>query len=174
VQDTNTPPKIESGAAEAFATLDKIARLGACASEDAPGGRRRRVSGVSQFQRGADAAGELAALAGEGAEFAVYLEPVPKPVRLTEEGSEADGHGGGDGAFTEDDLVDGAGRHAERAGHGVLRDTHGLEILFEQDLSRGDRWFHAANVVIEIMADGMIAMQVRKTIGRYAERIAVI
>ena len=35
--------KIESGAAEAFAALEKIAMLGACRSEDEPWGKRMSV-----------------------------------------------------------------------------------------------------------------------------------
>jgi len=38
------PLKIESGAAEAFAALDRIAMLGASGSEDEPWGRRMEAS----------------------------------------------------------------------------------------------------------------------------------
>jgi hypothetical protein len=41
---TACPRKIESGAAEAFAALDRIAMLGGCGSEDEPWGRRMEAS----------------------------------------------------------------------------------------------------------------------------------
>jgi hypothetical protein len=41
------PLMTESGAAEAFAALDKIAMLGACASEDEPWGRFGRLKALS-------------------------------------------------------------------------------------------------------------------------------
>ena len=66
---------------------------------------------------------------------------MPEVVALTEEGTEADGHGGGDGTLAVDDLVDGAGGDADGAGHGVLGDGHGFEILFEEDLAGGDSGF---------------------------------
>ena len=90
-------------------------------------------------ERGLDVGDELAPLTGEGAEFTLDLEAMPEVVGLTEERPEADGHGRGDGAFPEHDLIDGAGRNPDGPGHGVLGNSHGLEILFQQDFSGSDR-----------------------------------
>ena len=91
---------------------------------------------------GLDAGDEPIAFAGEGAEVAFRLDAVPECVGLAEEDAEADGHGWSDGPLAEDDLVDPPQRHADGAGHGVLRDAHGLEIFFQQDLAGGDGSFH--------------------------------
>jgi hypothetical protein len=78
------------------------------------------MSGVGKFLRRGDAGDELPAFFGQRAEVALDLKAMPEAFRLAEEGSEPDGHGRGDGAFAKDDFVDGAGRHADGAGHGVL------------------------------------------------------
>lgn len=96
--------------------------------------------------RGLDAGDEFLALAGEGAEVAFHLDAVPEGVGLAEKDTEADGHGWGDGALAEHDLVDCPWRHADGAGHGILRDAHGLEIFLQQDLAGSDGSVHGCNV----------------------------
>lgn len=95
---------------------------------------------------GLDAFDEALAFGSEGAEVALDLDAVPESVRLAEEGAKADGHGRGDGAFAEDDLIDGAGRHADGTGHGVLRDSEWLEILLQQDFTGGNGCFHGTSL----------------------------
>lgn len=58
---------------------------------------------------------------------------MPEGVGLAEEGSQADGHGRGDGAFAVDDLFDRLGRDADGACHRVLGDAHGGEVFLEED-----------------------------------------
>ena len=53
---------------------------------------------------------------GERPEIALDLDAVPEGFGPAEEGSEADGHGRGDGAFAVDDLVDRARREADVLG----------------------------------------------------------
>lgn len=103
-------------------------------------------SGVREFVGGADAGDELAAFFGENAEIAFDLKPMPETLGLAEEGAEADGHGRGDGPAPQNDFVDGAGRHSDGAGHGVLGDSHGLEIFLQQDLSGCNGRVHGYNV----------------------------
>jgi len=70
---------------------------------------------VEEFDR-LDPGGELFAVFGERPEIALDLDAVPEGVGLAEEGTEADGHGRGDGAFAVDDLVDRPGRDADGVG----------------------------------------------------------
>ena len=78
---------------------------------------------------GLDVGGELVAIFGKGAEIALYLDAVPEFGGLAEECSEADRHGGDDGAAGVNNFIDGSGCDADGAGHGVLRDTHGNEVF---------------------------------------------
>ena len=102
---------------------------------------------MGKFFGGGDSSGEFAALSGQTAEIALHLDAIPEILGLAEKGTEADGHGGSDGALPEHDFIDGTGWHTDGTGHGILRDTHGLEIFFEQDFARGNRWVHGHIVV---------------------------
>lgn len=95
---------------------------------------------------GLDAGDEFAALAGEGPEVAFHLDAVPEGVGLAEEDAETDGHGRGDGALAEHDLVDRPGRHADGAGHGILGNAHGLEVFLQQYFAGSDGSVHGCNV----------------------------
>lgn len=64
--------------------------------------------------------GEFLTILGQGAKVTLDLEAMPEFLRLAEEGSEADGHGGRDRSAGVDDLVDGTRRNADGTGHGVL------------------------------------------------------
>ena len=87
---------------------------------------------------GLDAGDGLFAFAGEGAEVAFHLDAVPEGVGLSEEGTEADGHRRSDGEFAEHDLVDGAQRHADGAGHGVLG-NFGMADSIRRHITRRSR-----------------------------------
>ena len=93
-----------------------------------------------------DTGDELLAFAGEDAEVAFHLDAVPEGVGLAEKNAEANGHGRSDGPLAEHDLVDRPRRHADGASHGVLRNTHGLEIFLQQDLAWGNTCLHGYNV----------------------------
>ena len=95
-------------------------------------------SGVRERLRGGDSGDELAALLGQGAEITLDLKPLPKALGLAEERSKTNGHGRGDGALAEENLIDGAWRHLDGAGHGVLGNPHGIEIFLQQDFSGCD------------------------------------
>lgn len=97
---------------------------------------------MGEFARGTDASGELAAFFGESAEVAFDLKPMPETLGLGEEGTEADGHDRGNGPASQNDLIDGAGRHTDGTSHGVLGDTHGIEVFLQQDLSGCDGRVH--------------------------------
>lgn len=79
---------------------------------------------------------------GQGAEVAFHLNAMPELGALGEKGADADGHGRGDGAFAEHDLVDGPRSHADGAGHGVLRNTHGLEVFLQENFAGWDGRSH--------------------------------
>lgn len=85
-------------------------------------------------------------LFGQCAEVALDLDAVPELGRLGEEGTETDGHGRGDGSLAKHDLVDCTRGHADGSGHGILRDTHGLKVFFQEYLTGGDGRVHAYNV----------------------------
>lgn len=89
--------------------------------------------------------GELLRLAGEGAEVALDLQAMPELGRLAKEGTEADGHGGGDRALAEHDFVDRAWRHTDGPGHGILGNAHRRQVLLEQDFPGCDRLGHGYN-----------------------------
>ncbi len=57
---------------------------------------------------------------GEAAEVTLDLESVPELVRLAEESAEANGHGGRNRPFAENDLIDCPWGNADRTGHSVL------------------------------------------------------
>ena len=88
----------------------------------------------------------MLAFAGKGAEVAFHLDAVPEGVGLAEKNAEADRHCRSDGPLVKHDLVDRPRRHADGAGHGVLRDAHGLEIVLQQDFAGGDGHFYGYNV----------------------------
>ena len=90
--------------------------------------------------------GELLVVFGQGTEVALDLDAVPEFRGLAEEDSKADGHGGRDGTAGVDNLVDGTGRDADGAGHGVLGDAHGNQVLLQEDLAGCDGWIHGYNV----------------------------
>ena len=118
----------------------------ACGKREGLPGEDGESVGGRQRGGGLDAGDELFAFAGEGAEVAFHLDAVPEGVGLSEEGTEADGHGRGDRSLAEHDLVDRPRRHADGAGHGVLGNAHGIEILLKQDLAGCDGSFHGCNV----------------------------
>lgn len=120
----------------------RVAAHGRFSARILSGGGSGRSGGGGDRVGGLDAEDEFLALAGEGAEIAFHLDAVPEGVGLAEEDAEADGHGGSDGSLAEHDLVDRARRHTDGAGHRVLRDAHGLEILLQQDLPRSDGSLH--------------------------------
>jgi hypothetical protein len=135
--------------------MSVLVREGESGGGSGEAGRRRRsasaflgmgCSGVGDFEGWADAGGEPLLLAGERAEIALYLKPVPEAVGLPEEGTEADGHRGGDDTLAKHDLVDRARGNPDGAGHRILREPHRLEVLFEEDFSWGDRRFHGYDV----------------------------
>ena len=95
---------------------------------------------------GADFGGELFSFFPQGTEVAFDLQAMPELGSLAEKGSETDGHDRSDRAVAEDDLVDRAGRHADGAGHGVLRNPHRGEVFLEQDFSGCDGRVHAYDV----------------------------
>lgn len=101
---------------------------------------------MSELGGGADFGGQAFLLFGQGAEVAFDLDAVPELGRLGEEGTETDGHGRGDGALAENDLVNGSRCHADGAGHGILRDAHGLKVFLQKYLTGGDGRVHAHNV----------------------------
>ena len=74
---------------------------------------RQRGGGLDSFH-------ECLAFFRKGAEVAFRLDTAPEVIGLSEKHSKADGHGGRDGSFPKDDLIDGAGRHADCACHGIL------------------------------------------------------
>ena len=90
--------------------------------------------------------GELLVVFGQGAEVALDLDAVPEFRGLAEEGSEADGHGWRDGTAGVDDLVNRTGSDADGAGHGILGNSHGNQVLFQKDLAGCDGWIHGYNV----------------------------
>ena len=73
-----------------------------------------------ELPRCGDAGDKLAALAGQRAEITFDLQAVPKPFGLSKEFAESDRHGWRDGAFSEDNFVDGTRGHTDGSGHGVL------------------------------------------------------
>lgn len=93
------------------------------------------MSFTYQFTRGLDLDGKLPASLVQSSEVTLNLKPMPELGGLAEEGTEADRHGGRDCPSAQDDLVDGAGRHADGAGHGVLRNTHREQVFFEEDFA---------------------------------------
>ena len=95
---------------------------------------------------GADFGGELLLLFAQRPEVALNLQPVPELGGLAEEGSEPDGHDGGDGTVAQHDLVDRAGRNTDGAGDGVLRNPHRGAVFLEQDFTGGDGWVHGYDV----------------------------
>ena len=62
-------------------------------------------------------------------EVALDLEPVPKFVRLAEERTKTDGHRRGNRKSSVDDFVDYPWGNADGASHGILRNSHGLEVF---------------------------------------------
>ena len=98
---------------------------------------------ASRLNEDFDDGGEAFAVFGQRAEVAFHLEAIPEVFGLPEEGAEADRHGRGDRAAAEDDFVDGARRHIDGAGHGILRDSHGFEVFLQQDFSGRDGRVHA-------------------------------
>ena len=93
---------------------------------------------MCQFGSRSDFGGEPFLLLRQCTEVALDLDAVPELRGLGEKGTEADGHGRGDGALAEHDFVDGARGHADSAGHGVLRNAHGLKIFLQEDLAGCD------------------------------------
>ena len=75
-------------------------------------------------------------------EVAFSLDTIPEFVGLSEEGSEADGHSGGDGASAADYLIDGSRGDADGASHGVLGYPHRREVFFKENLARRNRVAH--------------------------------
>lgn len=104
------------------------------------------LSRMTQFRGRPDLGRELLLFFGQGAEITFDLQAVPEFGGLAEKGTKADRHGGRDGALTENDLVNGAGRHAKGAGHGVLRNTHRQQVFFEEDFAGSDWRVHSHNV----------------------------
>ena len=90
--------------------------------------------------------GQLPNPTPQGTEIAFDLKPVPEIHGLPEKRPEADRHLRRDGALAMHDLVDRPWRHPDGAGHRVLRDVHGLEVVFEQDFAGSDRGIHECNV----------------------------
>ena len=90
------------------------------------------------LSRGLDAVGETSLVFGEAAKVALRLYPMPERIRLPEERSKAYRHGRGDGSSPMHNLVYRAWRDTDSARHGVLRNAHGLQVLFEQDFAGGD------------------------------------
>jgi len=91
-----------------------------------------------------DLGGETLSVFGQGTEVTFHLQTVPELGGLVEERAEANGHGRRDGAFAENDLVDGARGHANGSGHGVLGDTHGNEVLLKENFAEGDLALHVS------------------------------
>jgi hypothetical protein len=60
---------------------------------------------------------------------------VPELRRLTEKGPEADGHDRSDRSVPKHDLVDRAGCDADGAGHGVLGNSHRIEVFLKKDFA---------------------------------------
>ena len=83
-----------------------------------------------------DTGDELLAFAGEDAEVAFHLDAVPEGVGLAEEDTEAYGNGRSDGSLAEGRSIDRPRWHADGAGHGVLRNAHGLEVSSSRISSR--------------------------------------
>lgn len=81
-------------------------------------------------------------MASQSSEITFDLQTVPEFLGLPEERPETHGHGRGDGSFAEDNFIDGARGDTDRAAHGILRDAHGFEILFEKDFTGSDRCVH--------------------------------
>jgi len=100
------------------------------------------LRGTGNSHGGLDVGGEFFPVFGKGAEVTLDLDAVPEFRRLAEEGSEADGHGGGDGAAGVDDLVDGAGGDADGTGHGILGDAHGKEVFLKKNFAGCDGSVH--------------------------------
>ena len=95
---------------------------------------------------GDDVFRQLAGLVAKSAEVALHLNAMPKVWGLVKKRSKANRHGRGDGAFTQYNFVDGTWSHTNGPGHRILRDTHGLQVFFEQDFAGRDGSIHDYNV----------------------------
>ena len=95
-----------------------------------------------KFACGLNSGHQLPTLLSEGPEITFHLQSVPESLGLAEESSETDGHGRSDRSAAKNNCVNCARRHPDGPSHRVLGDTHGVEVLLEQNLSRRDRWGH--------------------------------
>ena len=76
------------------------------------------------------------------AEIAGGLDVEPELGALFEEFAEFERHFGRDAAATENDFVDASRTDAKGSCQRVLGNTHGHEIVFEQNFTEPDRGFH--------------------------------
>src|ERR1035437_10214413 len=112
------------------------------------GWRRSESSGsAGDGHGGLNVGGELVVGFGQGTEVALDLDAMPEFRGLSEEGTKADGHGGRCGSAGVDNLVNGTGRDADGAGHGVLGNAHGNQVFLQKDLAGCDGWIHGYNVL---------------------------
>ena len=93
-----------------------------------------------------DTGSETLLVFGELAEVTLGLYAMPERIRLSEEGTETDGHGGSDGTPSVYDLVDSSRGDADGVRHCILGDSHWLEILFEQDFAGGNGGEHGGHL----------------------------
>src|SRR5882762_11056452 len=84
-------------------------------------------------------------------EVVVSLQSQPESFRRAEEGCQPQCRIGRDRALAQDDLVDPAWRHPDRAGKRVLADSHRIQKFLEQHLARMNvtqLLRHAASVIV--------------------------
>ena len=81
-------------------------------------------------------------ISGELAKVTLDLKSVPKLVRLTKKGSEANGHGRRNRPPAMYDFVYSARGNPYCAAHGVLRNPHRLEVFLKKNLTRCNRSVH--------------------------------
>jgi hypothetical protein len=86
--------------------------------------------------------------------IAIHLNFVPELWRLREKGPEANGHCRSKRPLAANDLVNRSGSHTEGSRHSVLRNTHGLKVVLQQNFTRSDGWGHLLLNMIHLMAVG--------------------